>query len=199
MTDPPNYDLVTAFLEKRDREGKKYAAFAIPVVDGIIHLAVRNTPPHVGLESAIGGKVERGESLVFPDPTRASVNLEILGYETPTSAAVREFFEEAYSRTVTDIDLQKIEIARLGCYDDLVTGVSCYMRVVRVPAWSFHPDPRQIGIPRPLSQIDPHRINPLTCLALHYLRNHEEFARQIPGLELPRYCGPLGAECVFTY
>ncbi len=201
-------DLSRMFDERQKLNRVKYAAFAIPVKDGVIYLATRNTPPFKGFYSAVGGKVdESAECLGFGNPTASSIRLGELGFERPTTAAVREFCEEMYfGRKFPDgFDLDKFEAAKLFCINDSVTGVSCYIRLVSVPSeLYFTPSPREIGRVDRLVDIDPTQINPLTKVALVGMakeRSCSDFHDQLPPLDklVVDYFGPIWDHYLLSY
>jgi hypothetical protein len=82
--------LTNAFESKNKSITTQYAAFAIPIIGGKIYLAVRNTPPHKGLYSAIGGKIEKTNEAIPISPffdvnewLMSSIHLDELGFEPP--------------------------------------------------------------------------------------------------------------------
>lgn len=196
------------FSDKQKSSEVKYAAFVIPLRDGVIYLAERNTPPFKGLYSAIGGKMESGGTDDNDlDLTSSSFRLKKEGFERPTEAAIREFCEEMYYRTEfpKEFELDDFKIVKLFRIDDVVTGVSCYFRLVSVPSHlPFVPSPREIGKVNRLVDIDPTQINPLTKVALIEIRNdntHTSYHDQLPSLDklMVDYLGPVGGSYLLSY
>lgn len=189
-------DLVERFTSKHKANQIKYAAFSIPIKNGELYLAIRNTPPSKGLYCAIGGKIDKKNqesiniSLGIPIH-RGSGRLVEMGFERPTVAAIREFCEEMYSNKQFprdfDIDNQ-FRIMRLGSFGDVNTGVDCYMRLLEVPEdLPFKPSPREIGKIDKVSNIDPKQLNPLTAVALDFIKIDPELSQykdQIPSLDV---------------
>jgi len=195
-----------------------YAAFALPAVHwagepGLqLYVAVRNTPPFQGLYSVIGGKVERNVentdiAAKLPDRSSSSFGLESEGWERPSLAAVREFCEEMYTRAKPELIVKGdvLSMRRIVRADDEVTGTSCYVRLMIVPGMDFSPNSREIGDIKPLKDVSPRLLNPLTQVTIrgmYELPGFENFRDQLPRLEdLTVSCeGPCeGNHYVFGY
>ena len=185
-------EIAEEFFEKQSQNKVKYAGFTIPVRQGELYLAVRKTLPFEGLYSAIGGKVDE-EALkrrpVLITPSATTIRLMSEGFESPTTAAVREFCEEMYAGNVfpEDFNLEDFKISRIAKINDCNTGVSCYMRLVTVPAnLEFSPSLREVGDITKLIDIPPEKINLLTKLTLNIIADspyHTQFLDQIPKRE----------------
>lgn len=161
-------ELSDVFDSKHNANKVKHAAFVIPVVNGEIYLAERNTPPFKGFYSAIGGKVDcSSEQWSQLGPTSRQIVEQ--GFERPSLAAIREFHEEMYGCLPEDFDLAQYRWERIGCINDAVTGVSCHIRLFDVLNSEFSPSPRELGLISRISDIDSVQINPLTRLALKML------------------------------
>lgn len=93
----------------------RYAAFClIEDVQGELYMAARNTPPHVGIYSVVGGKVDATDKA--QDPTSSvSTYLRQDGLETPTHAVRRELVEEVFKDTV-----QELAVATEGREDSAI-------------------------------------------------------------------------------
>jgi hypothetical protein len=215
-------DLIDKFWNSHNRAKVKYAVFTVPVINGDIYLAQRNTPPQMGLYSLIGGKVdpftEQDPKIELPT-SQGSAYLGGKGFERLKWTSLRELIEELYNRgeKLTGEDIKSLDLKRFRIYDhetllDANTGVKCYTKVVEVPEEfslsgrmikgdKFNPSDREIGRINRLSVSHSYiplvQINPLTKVALVLKPRVDDsplsrYANQIPEIKCEQKRGFVG-------
>jgi len=203
-------ELVEKFRKNSEKSKVKYAVFSIPIVNGKIILAKRNTAPQIGLYSAIGGKVDPAKENVpdIPFPmSGGSYSVMNKGYERLKWTGIRELIEELYhngeklsEKEISGLDLTRFNIEDHSTILDTNTGIKCNFKVITLPerfivgnstieSNKFVPSKREVGDISELLKIDPGEINPLTKLALYTLQfDHAEkfhgLLSQIPEIKI---------------
>lgn len=167
------------------------AAFLIPVVDGLIYLGQRGTPPYQFYFSAVGGKAEKkGKGELWNKPymieklgghMRVSIYDRVAieeGRELVVNTALREFWEEAFH----DKEFPKLEervfsdVLKIGLVLDDSKVVpdkkfECLFFLANVHRKDFSLSPRELKDFKPLVQInDESTIAAPTKYALEQLR-----------------------------
>jgi len=163
----------------------KYAGFLFPVIDGIIYLGKRGTPPYEGMWGAIGGKAEKTTKpglITTPIPiTKPGGHIDISvfdriamneGRELVLETCVRECFEELFSDKKYPDDFAPHDVmaaAFLGFVIDLDKQGNeheCNFGIASVTRHDFFPSPRELIGFAPLSEIDPETIFPISRIPL---------------------------------
>ncbi len=135
----PAEEIMRRKIETACDETKKfprYAAFVILVTtSGKVLLAKRNTEPHKGQYSGIGGKLDTN---MFAQEAAyigsvATEEFQNSGYESPLGAAIRELQEEA-CQNISVLDLTElITTQKLGFVYDSRYNSYCRMYLATVP------------------------------------------------------------------
>jgi len=168
-----------------------YVSFLIPVVDGSIYLGKRNTEPYRGLYGAIGGKSETAGKTgfyIFPETmitlgghTKEKnfdrINAE-QGREYGRETAVREFFEEAFSklrypRDFTTEDITDVfDLGFIVDTDENIpnTDFCCHFYLGNVHRNDFSLSNRELTDLKPLTQLKPEEIWPMTKMVLTHIK-----------------------------
>lgn len=169
------------------------ASFLFPVVDGVLHVAKRMSPPHVGLYGPVGGKPEpaalhtgsphyieklggaRVRSLADEDAVR-------LGHEYPSETAVREAWEELFvGRRCCADDIT--DVCRLGMIvDEAVPGFvfSNYMHIGRLHRADWNLSAREVADIRPVYSLDADHFFDIAKIALEEIRWRAAMSRSSP-------------------
>lgn len=178
----------------------KRASLSIPLYKGKLLLAKRNTEPHRGKYSAIGGKAERTSVARVLAPVhlvekQGGHKVESLrdkfaraaGRETTAEAGLREFCEEFFSNKSYPCDFHKsnFHMYLLGDVYDVLFDCIVDFHLLLIPS-KFKPSPseRELGDIAFVEKIDPKEINPITKVALEEVRY-----RSIMGFLPDKYAG----------
>ena len=165
----------------------KDVGFIFPVYNGEIYLGQRGTEPFNGYWGAIGGKQEKssGEPVFEHSITKPngldyrSIGDELAikaGREIIGDASVREFMEEAFTHLRYPEDVRNLisHVYKLGFVSDTPfeggPRFDCFFHLATILRNDFNPSPREIHGIKPLREIDPEEIFPMSILALEHIR-----------------------------
>lgn len=166
-----------------EKKPPRYAALALlrnsPA--GQFLVVRRMTEPHVGMFSAVGGKIDHSGMSAGNVKSPLSTYFREMDLETPTEAMLRETIEEVYGGDdgsaasvfsgKTSEELESMFTPQRKCFIyDWNQHAYCAMYTLTLPDQvALHPSPRELGDFVDVSQTKPEEVNVLTRFFLRVL------------------------------
>lgn len=161
----------------------RYASFGLLVDSGGQPVLVeRRTPPHEGLFSVVGGKVDLS-GLTGRGKTSISLRLEEDGLESPTDTMVRELAEEMYKDLANKSADELIKIfdpkRKMTVFDYNNNAYNFLYTLQKPEQLEFQTSAREVGQIKNLSEIQSNEINPMTFFMLNRLAFKSELPKTL--------------------
>ena len=138
-------DSMTKRLQN-DPQFPRYACFVVLRRNGEILLAPRNTEPHRGQLSAIGGKVDQTTKKRLEQASSLTRHVARVGFEALWDTALRELREEAFqAMQPQELGAHLIKAQKLGVVYDATFNTYCRLYLVDIDSnMKFSISPREL-------------------------------------------------------